>query len=336
MSRADLIRLRGWLVLLMTVYHVMSITWMSRPEDFWVLRFVSGAFIFMSGLAWSGQSSAHRGWRLLVLFVVLNLAIELSGVGNAEKAAWVQAQAHSPWERVLWVLWGGHPSAASFGILLPIALLLVSTSWLSRFCAAFGSRSGVWLLAAAQLVMLASGAVQASATLAWLSLGLWGMLVSLWRDRSELPCAGPTLAAPPAASRRQHLLRLSASLVGMALAVMLMTYFASHAMAYAAGTMAILACLHQWVRPSASAVAWAGWNAHLDRLGAYSLPLYILQIVMIHGLWRLGWEHRLPMAPQGLLFLGMVLFVQSVICDAWERLRARSPWANRGYRLVFG
>lgn len=332
--------LRGWLVLLMTVYHVMSITWLTQPSDFWVLRFVSGAFIFMSGLAWSGHPAGRRGWRLLVLFVLLNVAIDLSGFGNLDKSAWIGSQMPTLWDRVLWVLWTGHPSASSFGILLPIGLLLVATNALSRYCAIFGKQSGFWLVAAIQGLLLGSGLLHASATLAWISLGGWGLLLSLWLTLAHTNLQQQDSSAPSAGlatmTRIHPSLRMTAGLIGMGLSLLFMTYASSHPAAYAAGTVSMLGCLYLLVSPPVTTRFWRGWQGHLSRLGTYSLPLYILQIVCIHSLWRLGYDHRLPGVPEGLLFLATILFVQSWLCEAWVRLRERSAWADRGYRLVFG
>src|SRR5262249_37814346 len=90
---------KGILVIVMVIYHVMNIFSKASPEAFGYIRFVSGSFIFISGYIIStfyeqkfqtdrvGTSKrlVVRGLKLLFIFTVLNIAVNLTGTGNPNK-----------------------------------------------------------------------------------------------------------------------------------------------------------------------------------------------------------------------------------------------------------
>ena len=90
---------KGILVVLMVVYHAMNIFSTAGAEDYAHIRFVSGSFIFVSGYIvasfyyarfkadWGDTSKrlVLRGVKLLALFTLLNVLINLTGVGNPDK-----------------------------------------------------------------------------------------------------------------------------------------------------------------------------------------------------------------------------------------------------------
>ena len=124
-------------MVVMVVYHAMNIFSTAGPDEYAYVRFVSGSFILMSGYIvarfdgprfkadWRGTSRrlVARGLKLLVLFTLLNLLINLTGIGNPDKAQFgIQGYISSLFE----VYVSGEPRYASFQILLPIAYLLVA------------------------------------------------------------------------------------------------------------------------------------------------------------------------------------------------------------------
>src|SRR5262245_1486476 len=90
---------KGTLVVVMVVYHAMNIFSTAGPDEYAYVRFVSGSFILMSGYIiarfdgprfkadWRGtyQRLVARGLKLLILFTLLNLLINLTGIGNPDK-----------------------------------------------------------------------------------------------------------------------------------------------------------------------------------------------------------------------------------------------------------
>ncbi len=128
---------KGALVVLMVVYHAMNIFSTAGPHEYAYVRFVSGSFVLMSGYIvarfhearfkadWRGTSRrlVVRGLKLLMLFTLLNLLINLTGIGNPNK---VQLGIQRFMSTLFEVYVAGEPAHASFQILLPIAYLLVA------------------------------------------------------------------------------------------------------------------------------------------------------------------------------------------------------------------
>src|SRR5262245_25828550 len=91
---------KGMLVIVMVIYHVMNIFSTARSEAYGYIRFVSGSFIFISGYIiaifyeqkfqidriGTSQRLIMRGLKLLLVFTVLNILINVTGVGNPNKA----------------------------------------------------------------------------------------------------------------------------------------------------------------------------------------------------------------------------------------------------------
>src|SRR5437773_12328687 len=98
-SNAAFDAVKGVLVLLMIVYHVMSIASTAGAEAFRYVRFTSGSFIFISGFivsrffassfekdpAATSRKLLGRGLKVLLIFTALNVLIQASGFGNAAK-----------------------------------------------------------------------------------------------------------------------------------------------------------------------------------------------------------------------------------------------------------
>src|SRR5215471_235911 len=90
---------KGILVIVMVIYHVMNVFSTASPEAFGYIRFVSGSFIFISGYIISvfyeqrfqtdGTSTskrlAVRGLKILFIFTILNIFINLTGLKNPSK-----------------------------------------------------------------------------------------------------------------------------------------------------------------------------------------------------------------------------------------------------------
>src|SRR5437868_116543 len=91
---------KGALVVFMVVYHSMNILSTAGPDAFGYVRFVSSSFILLSGYIiarfYGGRFGANpagtskrlitRGLKLLLVFTVLNVLINMTGVGNPDKA----------------------------------------------------------------------------------------------------------------------------------------------------------------------------------------------------------------------------------------------------------
>ncbi len=319
--------LKGVLVILMVVYHAMSIASTAGAEAFRYIRFISGSFIFISGFVvvrfmWDRFESAPRettlrlvlrGLKVLLIFTVLNLAIHASGFGNADKQ---QLGVTGFARNAETIFLSGDGRQSSFVILLPIAYLLM----LSPLFIAAARRSQVLAGGAGILAALAlgSGLFALSPIGEFMVVGLCGL------------CLGP-----PAIAERVLPMRAptaNVTIIGLTMAIWLGGRHGSPLSLYCAGVALVLKFLLDAVRLPSPMSSWFG---QVVRLGQYSLFAYIVQIVLIQLLFRaLGGERD----EHGYVTAALIVAVAlgcALLCNGLERLRARFVSIDRTYRWVF-
>jgi hypothetical protein len=343
---------KGLLVLLMVAYHVMSIATTAERDDFAWLRFVSNAFIGLTGwlIATRAQSDSNvginirtdalkanlalmrRGGKVLLLFLALNAAILATGWGNPHKAL---GQAMPLAER-FWVVMTQAPShLASFLILLPIGYLLVSAPLALRLNAQLAWATPLSLMAAL-VVATVPVVTDASAALSFWLVGWMGLAAGLlWHRITGHRAVTAQRAGTPSFETNALQPNLAKTLTS-AVALMLMLALGAHwqssvaAQALAVGGVlwAMVALVRAWPVPS-----WVAKS--LSLLGRYSLLAYVAQIVLIQVAFRLMGAQRVALGVQALLMmLGTAACVLG-ICWVTERMRQRSVTADRSYRTIF-
>ncbi len=315
---------KGTLVVAMVVYHAMNIFTTAGPDEYVYVRFVSGSFILMSGYIvarfhearfkadWRSTSRrlVVRGLKLVMLFTLLNLLINLTGIGNPNK---VQLGIQRYMSTLFEVYVAGAPRIASFQILLPIAYLLVAAPALLML-----GRLSKWIFAAsfAMAFALSLFGIE-SANLEFAVLGAIGLSGGMLTDAMEKPFA------------MRGVWRIGGSLLA---SVLLMKYLNANLATSALGTMVILKLLYDLskaVRPG-SRLARA-----TILLGQYSLVCYIAQIIFMQALswglsrprWELGYETI------------FVVFATVVFLLAFSAslamLRDRYRFVDTAYKLTF-
>jgi hypothetical protein len=313
----------------MVVYHVLSIASTGGESTFRSIRFVSGSFIFVAGYLAArfayqrfleagdvvARQMGLRGLKIVMLFTALNLAIAISGVGNPSKpqaglSGWIE---NAP---TIYLLGDGRLS--SFAILLPIAYLLLAAP------AAMLAFAKVPRVAPAIMLLLALTAISLPVMDGrWLNLEF--VLIGL---------CGLALGASPSVSRCADARALSPllTLLCLPVALFLTGRHAPSGALYVVGVAVILKLLYDLIRfiDADSLVSRA-----LILLGQYSLFAYIVQIVVIHFLfraagaqrWPVGWETAVLMAASGGVTLMLTIAART----------ARAHWQaiDRAYRWVF-
>lgn len=318
---------KGGLVLLMVVYHVMSISSTAGTEAYRYIRFISGSFILVSGFILSrfvapqlasqpGAVSlklAIRGVKLLLLFSVLNVAIHASGFGNLAKrqvgVAGFLATAGT-------VYISGDGRASSFVILLPIAYLLVIAPAL-LIVAKWAGQAYV-MLATALFAVLVIASPGASVIVQFMLIGVCGMCAGSL-SRTNLRLRGGSMSGVVAG-------------LGLCLSLWFTGRYADNLVLHCIGVCLVLKCLHDVVQLM-PVNGEAARQASL--LGRYSLVCYIAQIGMIQVMFRLTGSQRLDLGFElvgvGLLTgTGMIL-----LCRGLEHLRHRSRAIDLSYRAIF-
>jgi peptidoglycan/LPS O-acetylase OafA/YrhL len=316
---------RGVLVLLMVVYHVLSIATTAGAEAFRYLRFLSGSFIFISGFVvvrfgWErfarapGDASlrlVQRGLKVFLIFAALNLAISASGFGNAAKS---QLDARGLVENAPAIFLHGDGRLSSFLILLPIAYLLM----LAPLFLVLAQRSAALVCGGLLLVALAlaAGLADPAPVAGFLLVGLSGL------------CLGaPVLALRPIGAAPAGLPKI---LAGLVLALWLAGRYGGPLVFYCIGVAAVVLLMAEALR------ALPGrWLDLAALVGRYSLLAYIAQILLIQCLLRaLVGQRADPDARTFVLILG-VAAATVALCVLTERLRSRSAVIDRTYRWVF-
>lgn len=322
---------KGALVVVMVVYHVMSIAAEAGPEHFRYIRFVSGSFIFVTGFVLArfsehglrtyplraSQRLIMRGCKILLIFTVLNLVIHASGLGNVGKAQ-LGITGFIAEARRIYLLGDGR--IASFVILLPIAYLLIAAPALLRI-GMLRWPWGVSLLLIASLGLAAFPAVtNGSAVIEFLLVGIVGV------------ATGQLLRAKPSAPGAPSVSRAACAIVALTFFIWLTGQLGFSVASYALGIALVVKGFYdvgKWL-PSGAVV-----RSTLVLLGRYSLVAYIGQIVVIQILFRILGKERWAVGPQiGLLGVVTLLLV-IVSCVLLERGRQRSAAMDKAYRFVF-
>ncbi|CAM5798283.1 hypothetical protein RFUL19S_05227 [Rhizobacter fulvus] len=310
----------------MVVYHVLSIATTAGAEAFRYLRFLSGSFLLISGFVvvrfmWERFARAprdtslrlvQRGLKVLLIFTALNLAIHASGFGNAAKA---QLGAEGFVANAATIFLRGDGLLSSFLILLPIAyLLMLAPLFLMMAQKAPSLVPGVLLLAA---LVFAGGSADRAPVAGFLPVGLCGL------------CLGtPVLAERLIGAQRASLL---ASVLGLLVALWLAGRFGSSPVFYCIGVALVLKFMHDAVRWLPD--RWLGLAA---LVGRYSLPAYIVQILLIQCVFRgLGGQRAAPDEGTFVLIAAAVAAATVTLCVWTERLRSRSSAIDRTYRWMF-
>ena len=315
---------KGALVVVMVIYHAMNIFSTASPDAYAYIRFVSGSFILMAGyvvarfhrLAFAkdrGVTSRRlvvRGIKLLLLFTVLNVLINIAGVGNPDKAqGGILHYASRAFE--VYVL--GKPGYASFQILLPISYLLIA----APVFLALGEYSvavlGLSLVGAFVSSRLGIGSVNLEFAL----VGAAGFACGL--------LANPVLES--FVIRRAWM-----SVACLAAWVALMGHLSDNLAIQTIGTMVILKLLYDFGRSFRVDSVFADI---LVVLGQYSLVCYIGQIVLMQlasaGLAR----PRRPLGLETLLIVFGTIVVLAMMSWGLALFRKRWSYVDKAYKLVF-
>jgi hypothetical protein len=320
---------KGVLVLLMVVYHVMSITSTAGTGAFQYIRFISGSFIFVSGFIVSrffavpfgrdpyatSRKLLVRGLKVLLIFTVLNVLIHATGFGNLGKQ---RIGLEGLWSNAVTVYLTGDARMASFAILLPIAYLLIIAPAFLAIVQVARPRFVYGVLALALVVGAIPGLADRSMTVEFMLVGLCGM------------CAG-SLPAVSALQERDSMSAMTIT-IGLLVSLWLTGRYGDNLALYCIGIAFILKFLHDGAKLIAAGRA-AGPPAVL--IGRYSLACYIGQIAAIQVLFRITGKHRWDVGFEVAAVCVATAMVIAGLCVGLEYLRVRSDMIDRSYRRIF-
>lgn len=318
---------KGFLVVVMVLYHALNYFAVVPPEVYGYLRFVNGSFVFMAGFAVAlfydtGAPSPTlmrlvvRGLKLLVLFTVLNLTLATLAVTNYRNVTFGLAAYVSQIERIYG---SGEAPQIAFRILVPIAYVLML--------------AGLFLVSKAlQRLLVPLTFFAALLHNAWFNsvppnvffvlTGAVGLSLGLLARVLNLRPPMPTPNWPASIAKIAAFLALAS----------MMNRLSSNVLAYSLGLGLMLAAVYSAARsldPSS-----ALYRATV-LLGSYSLVAYVGQSGYLFLLQRaLRGQGLTPAAALAVAVLSTCVFLW-VGCQCLEALRQRSRWAENTYRMVF-
>lgn len=314
---------KGALVIFMVIYHTMNYYTTSTPESYAYIRFVSGAFIFISGYLVSNyyqekyilrkmevtRRLIKRGVKLFLIFSVVNFALALMGVKNYNNVTFnLSSLKDSSFN--IFIL--GDSSLAAFEILLPISYLLVLSPLFlllvpARRHLVIAILAGIILCSFHKIISynFYSGLIG----LAGFGLGLVGSFSKMYRLKSKLFIA--------------ILLVFWLSIMG---------FLDQFLLTYCLGIFVVLKLLYDL---SASFEIRTIVADSIVMLGQHSLLSYLIQVLFLQALSRfLGnqkWELGLEAA---LIMLGTSAFLLAT-CISLKSLQRHSKLIRVGYSAIF-
>ncbi len=314
---------KGFLVIVMVLYHAMNYFGELPAEYYGYLRFVNGSFVFVAGYVvaefYSEQLGrakffglrrlASRGAKLLCLFTALNLAISGLGMTNYRHVTFrvsdYLANAAS--------IYGSGDAPSAFRILVPISyvLLLSGLYLISR-------RSRTILIALTVVTAFLYSFVTDHVTpnVFFLLTGLVGLSFGLLKSAIS---DGQVTSWPMI-------------VVGFLALSSVMNDLSGNVLAYGVGIALLLKLVYDGARmlPKDSRPVEA-----TVLLGKYSLVCYIGQIGFLYLLR--GASHNLGVPPELKLVLAFFATCAFLLgsCMLIASLRRRSRFVESTYRLVF-
>jgi peptidoglycan/LPS O-acetylase OafA/YrhL len=315
---------KGILVVVMVVYHVMNYFSNAGPYEFGYVRFVTGSFIFISGYIIStfyrtrfqkDRTSAARrlylrGLKLFAVFTSLNLLMTLTGIRNPTKAP---LDLHSYLNNLNAIYVLGSPRIAAFQILLSISYLLMISPVVLLFSRFRKSAAIITLAIAFCLSFLDTDSVNIGLGI----VGLVGLSVGLLMGGLE-----------DSFSIKQR----SIIFAGLVIVIFLIDYLSRNVMTYSLGIMVMLKLFYDLGK---SINLRHQVSQAIVLLGQYSLVCYIAQIVFLQAVarmflqerWGLGWE-------MVSIVLVTSLFL-AALCLLMRIIRERHVVMDKAYKLVF-
>ena len=307
----------------MIVFHAINYFSSSLSPLLLYLKFVSGGFIFITGYIvatfyatkWATNPFRTatrlliRGFKLVALFTVINLAINALSVRNFNTVQFGLGQFA---DRAADIYIGGSGRYAAFEVLLPIGYLLMLSPmvlWLQRWPA----------LLLGALVLLCSATLFLHwhlGNFALLLVGGAGMLAGLF-----LP--------PDRVASRAHLRASVPMLLLVVAAVPWLRYSL-------AGYLLYIAVVFKCVA-DVSLVLPSHWPARKLVLfcGEYVLFCYLTHILILQAIFRLAWPHpesRYLIVALIAVVTGAVMILGARVVDAARR---QFQPVDQAYRFVF-
>jgi hypothetical protein len=314
---------KGFLVIVMVIYHTMNYFTNASSEVYGYVRFVTGSFVLISGYivtAFYGQKYGPdklqaskrlvvRGMKLLTIFTSMNLIICLLGIQNHRNS---QYDTFIYLSSLSDIYISGNSKLTAFQILVPISYLLIVSPVYILLDRIRKVLLGTTLLLPLFYILLKIDSYN-------LYLGIVGLMGA---------SAGMLVNMDTLYSVRNK----SIIVVCFITVISLFRYFDRNILTYSAGILILMKLTYDF----AKRVNLSKWHYQLIiLLGQYSLVCYIMQILFLHGLFKV-----LSKPWWGLWYETITIFLVTTIflsglCNLLRFLRNQYRFCNKSYQFIF-
>lgn len=316
---------KGVLVLVMILFHSLQYFVADEFKPLNYLAFVTGAFVFLSG-CWIMESSRsdngvtlqprsqdliRRGFKLLTLFVVLNIPLYWIRSHRDSDPAFSTAIG---FDQLGSVFISGNKALVAYEMLIPIAYTLMAAALYGWFL----KTKMVFLITAITAAWIMNQFLSERFNFQYLALGHLGMGVGILRSNQLCP-----------EGLKKIWYGVSAGLLTYVLTI---TFLPKDTpWIYAGGVIAVV----EFIRTSHQLTwipHWVSWPVAI--LGQYSLLGYLSQIVLLRSIQTVAPQGQVSSLGLAIILIfstGFILLLSLVV----DRTRRISGWFNRLYRFVF-
>jgi fucose 4-O-acetylase-like acetyltransferase len=314
---------KGSLVLIMVIYHAMNYFSKAHPSDYSYIRFVTGAFIFISGYIVSTYYEKKyntvakevckrliiRGVKLIILFTILNLSINVFQIGSYKNISFsIQNYIDHISDIYIW----GNSKYAAFKILLPISYVLI----ISPIYIIQSSWKKYMVVATLILVILMSTFNIDSYNIGLALVGLVGLSAGMYTNVSK-----------------SYFIENEYVILGLvALSMLFMKYADTNVLTYSVSIMIILKLLYDYAK-----------TMSMDRpifrtiilFGQYPLLCYVMQIAILQGLYRLLPKNRWGFGYEIIAIILCTTVLLYSTCYLTDHYRTKYKLVDAQYKFIF-
>jgi uncharacterized membrane protein len=315
---------KGILVIVMVIYHIMNYFSTAGDVEFGYVRFVTGSFIFVSGyiiaVFYEKKLQANRtetsrrlitrGIKLLMVFIILNVLISLTGIGNPYK---MYNGTYRFFSIMPDIFVFGTPQIVSFQILLPISYLLIISPILLML-------PPYWKY----IIIIA------------LIVGMW--FISFDHDNvilGLLPFGliGVVIGTGISSLKKQYVIPNKTIIYCLLVAVCCsLSYMSRNDILYVLSIIILLKLLYDIARKSD--LEWSLCSAIII-FGQYSLICYIVQIVFLHGLQIIFGHQRVSFGYELIVIFCITNVFLLIFCKMLSMCRSQFRTVDNFYKFIF-
>jgi peptidoglycan/LPS O-acetylase OafA/YrhL len=318
---------KGFLVEIMVVYHVLNYCFSIRHPALIYIDFVTGSFVFITGYIASSiyvtkyndnskkivTRLAVRGFKLLSLFLIINFIVYCLSLKNYDG---YEFTIENFWKNIGVILFRGSAEVSVFELLVPIAYTLILSSIMMRL---LKKRT---LITAVVIPFVGISTVLKQDNyfnMYFVSIGLAGLVAGYFAQYIQ--------------NYRGVIWTKLLSSGGIIAYCIIITIFGrDNLILYILGIMSVLFVVYSLPIDIFKVTSICKWVIFL---GKYSLVCYLAQILFLQLIHHLFTNQMITISSAFIFFMATNIGL-SILCNLIQSLRNYNGGINRIYLAVFG